>query len=79
MTTTCHVFIATSLDGFIARENGDIDWLKTAPAPDEDHGYERFMAEVDGLIMGRGTFQKYFRSRAGRIKNPCWSRVRPSE
>lgn len=58
MTTTCHVFIATSLDGFIARENGAIDWLETAPAPDEDHGYESFMAEVDGLIMGRGTFEK---------------------
>jgi len=49
------VFIATSLDGFIARENGDLDWL---PATPEDHGYDAFMATVDTIVMGRGTFEK---------------------
>lgn len=49
-------YIATSLDGFIARENGDIDWL---PAPGvEDYGYKEFMDTVDVLIMGRNTFDK---------------------
>jgi len=52
------VYIATSLDGFIARRNGDIDWL---PAPEnngEDFGYAEFMSSVDCLVMGRNTFEK---------------------
>jgi dihydrofolate reductase len=56
--TTGHVFIATSLDGFIARQDGDISWLANSAAEGEDHGYERFIASVDGLVMGRGTFEK---------------------
>lgn len=49
-------YIAASLDGFIARENGDIDWL---PVPgDEDYGYREFMDTVDVLVMGRNTFMK---------------------
>jgi len=55
---TGHVFIAASLDGFIARSNGDIDWLMKQPIADEDHGFEKFMASVDGLIMGRGSYEK---------------------
>jgi len=48
------VFIATSLDGFIARANGDIDWL---PTDAEEHGYEAFIASVDALIIGRKTYE----------------------
>jgi len=55
--TTGHVFIGTSLDGFIARRNGDIDWLVGFSALGEDHGYDAHMARVDGLVMGRGTFE----------------------
>lgn len=55
---TGHVFIATSLDGFIARRNGDLDWLMKHNTEGEDYGYDAFMASVDGLIMGRGTFEK---------------------
>ena len=52
------VFIATSLDGFIADENGGIDWLHTIPNPDnEDHGYYDFMKGIDALLMGRVTFE----------------------
>lgn len=53
------VFIATSLDGFIARTDGAIDWLlaRHAEAPaGEDFGYATFMAGVDALVMGRKTF-----------------------
>jgi len=48
------VFIATSLDGFIARENGAIDWLPENPEP---HGYDEFIASVDAIIIGRNTFE----------------------
>ena len=50
------VFIATSLDGYIARANDDLDWLP--PGGGEEHGYEAFMATVDALVIGRRTFEK---------------------
>lgn len=53
------VFIATSLDGFIAREDGGLDWLEVAnqSVPDgEDCGFFAFMESVDALVMGRHTF-----------------------
>lgn len=54
------VFIATSLDGFIARPNGDIDWLMAAnnPGDPEDYGYAEFMNSVDCMVMGRNSFEK---------------------
>jgi dihydrofolate reductase len=56
----CSVFIATTLDGFIARPDGRIDWLdeanKRVPAG-EDCGYREFMRTVDALVMGRSTFE----------------------
>ncbi len=55
--TTGHVFIATSLDGFVARTSGALDWLMKQPTEGEDHGYDAFMASVDGLVMGRGSFE----------------------
>ena len=52
------VFIATSLDGYIADKNGSIDWLHSIPNPDQnDMGYAEFMSDIDALIMGRNTFQ----------------------
>jgi dihydrofolate reductase len=55
--TTGHVFIGTSLDGFIARKNDDIAWLTDYPTRGEDHGFNAHMARVDGVIMGRGTYE----------------------
>jgi dihydrofolate reductase len=57
----CRVFVATSLDGFIARTDGSIDWLEEANrlVPDgEDFGYQLFFEETDVLVMGRKTFEK---------------------
>ncbi len=57
----CSVFVATSLDGFIARPDGSIDWLNAANAivpPGEDCGYGAFMGTVDTLVMGRHTFEQ---------------------
>ncbi|MDB4875553.1 MAG: folA [Gemmatimonadetes bacterium] len=48
------VFCATSLDGFIARADGGLDWL---PADGEPHGYEEFIATIDAIVMGRNTFE----------------------
>ena len=49
------VFIGTSVDGFIARPNGDLDFLP--PGGGEPHGYDEFMASVDALVIGRKTFE----------------------
>src|SRR5262245_18238662 len=51
------VFIGTSVDGFIARPDGGLDWL---PSGDPGHGYDEFMATVDALVIGRGTFETVF-------------------
>lgn len=52
------VFIATSLDGFIADKNGGIDWLYSVPNPDnDDMGYVEFNIGIDALVMGRRTFE----------------------
>src|SRR5258708_25858828 len=48
------VFVGVSVDGFIARRNGDFDFL---PDECEPHGYEEFMASVDALVMGRNTYE----------------------
>ena len=49
------IFIGTSLDGFIARRNGALDFLP--PDGGEAHGYDEFMATVDAIVMGRNTFE----------------------
>jgi dihydrofolate reductase len=49
------IFIGTSLDGFIARANGDLDFLP--PGGGEPHGYDEFMASVDAIVIGRNTFE----------------------
>lgn len=52
------VFIATSLDGYIADKNGRIDWLHSIPNPDNiDMGYGEFNSQIDALLMGRITFE----------------------
>lgn len=54
------VYIATSLDGFIARPDGGLDWLpQPQAAPDgEDYGYQAFSDSIDTLVMGRATYEK---------------------
>ena len=53
---TISIFIGTSLDGFIARPNDELDWLPADGG--EPHGYDEFMASVDALVIGRKTFEK---------------------
>jgi len=52
------VYIATSLDGFIARKDGSLDWLMEYPNPEKsDFGFASFLDRIDGIIMGRKTFE----------------------
>ena len=52
------VYIGTSLDGFIARKDGDIDWLTQFANDEAIHAYEEFMNRVDAIVIGKGTFEK---------------------
>src|SRR5215469_7568135 len=57
------VFVGTSLDGFIARRNGDYDFLPADGG--EPHGYDEFIASVDTILIGRNTFEVV-------LKLPSW-------
>ncbi len=52
----CSVFIAVSLDGYIARPDGGIDWLSIVETPGEDYGYQTFFDSVDAMILGRNSY-----------------------
>lgn len=54
-----YVYIATSLDGYIATEDGGIEWLSEIPNPtDSDYGFNDFIQRVDAIVMGRKTFEQ---------------------
>jgi dihydrofolate reductase len=59
MPIKASVFIATSVDGFIARPDGGLDWLPEAGSAegDEDYSYQAFIDSVDAIVMGRKTFE----------------------
>jgi dihydrofolate reductase len=52
---TASVFVGASVDGFIARADGGLDWLPAGGG--EPHGYDEFMAGVDAIVIGRNTFE----------------------
>lgn len=54
---TGHVFMAMSLDGFVARKNHKLDWLMKQKTQGEEHGYTEFQASVNGIVMGRGSYE----------------------
>ena len=52
------VFIATSIDGYIADKDGGIEWLHSIPNPDNiDMGYNDLTLKTDAIVMGRNTFE----------------------
>ncbi|AOW09692.1 dihydrofolate reductase family protein [Flavobacterium gilvum] len=51
-------YIGTSLDGFIARKNGEIDWLIQFDSEEINQSYTEFSSEIDAIIMGSGTYEK---------------------
>jgi dihydrofolate reductase len=57
--TECAVFVGVSLDGFLARPNGDLNWLMGEGGGDSaEFGYNEFIADIDAIVMGRKTFEK---------------------
>lgn len=52
----CSVFMAISLDGYIARPDGGIDWLSIVESPGEDYGFQEFFDTVDVVLLGRHTY-----------------------
>lgn len=52
------LYIAMSLDGYIAKKDGDISFLDKFNSPDEDYGYAEFNKTVDTVIIGRKTYDK---------------------
>lgn len=78
------LYIAVSLDGFIAGADGDISWLSSVEKPGEDYGYADFIASVDTVILGRKTYDKVlsFGIPYPHADKQCYvvtRRVRPSE
>lgn len=51
------IYIATSIDGYIARKDGNLDWLHYGHTGDEDYGFKAFINGIDALILGRNTYQ----------------------
>ena len=52
--------VATSMDGFIAREDGDVSWLDEMNIDASETGLEDFFLSIDGLVMGRNTYDFIF-------------------
>lgn len=52
------LYIATSIDGYIARPDGSVDWLSQVDNEREDYGYADFYQSVDALVMGSNTYQQ---------------------
>jgi dihydrofolate reductase len=56
---TTYVYIAQSLDGYIADKDGTVDWLNEIPNPENsDFGFAEFMDKIDAVVMGRNTFEQ---------------------
>lgn len=51
------VYIATSIDGYIARKDGSFDWLQYGHVGDEDYGFKKFINSIDALILGKNTYE----------------------
>ena len=71
------VHIATSADGYIARSDGDLEWLTSRPAPEGFYGMNAFMKSIDTKVLGRKTYEVSLRMGArfdGRNRSIVFSR-----
>ncbi|MBS0648800.1 MAG: dihydrofolate reductase [Verrucomicrobia bacterium] len=51
------IYIAASIDGYIARKDGSLDWLDRVGDPEEDYGFQKMLSSIDGVILGRKTYE----------------------
>jgi dihydrofolate reductase len=51
------IYIASSIDGYIARTDGNLDWLRYGHTGDEDYGFKKFTSSIDAVVMGRNTYE----------------------
>ncbi len=51
------IYIAASIDGYIARKDGNLDWLNLACDAGEDYGFQQLLSSIDGVILGRNTYE----------------------
>lgn len=51
------IYIAASIDGYIARNDGSLDWLEYGHEGDEDYGFKKFINGIDALVLGRNTYE----------------------
>jgi|GEM_PF-180562 len=51
------IYIASSIDGYIARNDGNLDWLQYGHTGDEDYGYKKFISSIEAVVMGRNTYE----------------------
>jgi dihydrofolate reductase len=51
------IYIASSIDGYIARPDGNLDWLQYGHTGDEDYGFNKFINNIDAVIMGKNTYE----------------------
>ncbi len=51
------IYIATSIDGYITRKDGGLDWLDRVGGFDEDYGFQKLLSSIDALIVGRKTYE----------------------
>jgi dihydrofolate reductase len=74
MTKTTVVYsVASSLDGYIAAEDGGVDWLHAAMVKGESYGLDTFQKSIDGILMGSRTFEKSLELGGFRgTKQPVW-------
>ncbi len=57
--TEIKLFIAATIDGFIARDDGSLDWLDSLPNPNKiDHGYAEFYKDIGTVVIGRKTYEE---------------------
>jgi dihydrofolate reductase len=69
------VNIATSADGYIARPDGDLEWLTSRPAPNGFYGMNTFMKSIDTMLLGRKTYEASLRLGATFDSKKRWTIV----
>jgi len=65
------VNIATSADGYVARPDGDLEWLTSRPAPKGFHGMGKFVQSIDAKVLGRKTYDVSCRRHLGGVALRC--------